>query len=84
MIIGANWRLENAKSPAGVLPGKQPGATCMNEYTAYLVCTWYLVPAMYKVPGIGLSRVSKLVTTALLSLMNRITNRRGHWVGADN
>ena len=38
-MVGANWRLENAKSPAAVLQENNPDATCMS------------IPRIY-VPGI--------------------------------
>ena len=47
--VSANWRRENAKSPAAMLQENNPQtphACSQYEYTAY-VCTWYLVFAMY-------------------------------------
>ena len=40
MIVSANWRLENAKSPAAMFQVNNPDATRMSIYR---VCTWYLV-----------------------------------------
>ena len=53
MIVGANWRLENAKSPAGMLQENNPNATCKSIPRMYLVS---FVVAIYM-------SVSKLVTT---------------------
>ena len=58
MIVGANWRHENAKSPAAMLQENNPDATCMSIPRMYLVsctCEVYIF-------------VSKRVTTELLSL----------------
>ena len=40
LILGANWRLENAKSPAAMLQENNPDTTCMSIPRMYLVsCT---------------------------------------------
>ena len=36
MIVGANWRLENAKSPAAMLQENNPDVTCMSIPCMYL------------------------------------------------
>ena len=77
MIIGANWRRENAKSPA-MLQENHPDATwhCMSIPRMYLAsCCCRTCDVIH---GIDVS-VSKLVTTELLSLGT--THRHGHCCG---
>ena len=65
-MIGANWQLENAKSPAATLQENNPDATCMSILNR--VCSWYLVVlAMYVYIRIYVY-ISKLVTTEFLSV----------------
>ena len=40
LIVSANWRLENAKSPAAILQENNPQTP---HAWVYRVCTWYLV-----------------------------------------
>ena len=69
-LIGANWQLENAKSPAATLQENNPDATCMSILNR--VCSWYLVVlAMYVYIRIYVY-ISKLVTTEFLSVGWRI------------
>ena len=58
MIESANWRLENAKSPAAMFQENNPDATRMS-----IPRIMYLVSC-----GICDVNVSKLVTSELLSL----------------
>ena len=44
LIVSANWRLENTKSPAAMLQENNPQTS---HASVYLVCTWYLVFAMH-------------------------------------
>ena len=62
IVISANWRFENAKSPAAMLQENNPQTP---HASVYCVCTWYLVVfAMYFEVYIS---VSKLVTTGMQS-----------------
>ena len=77
MIVSADWRLENAKSPAAMLQENNPHRRQTHEYTAYYtVCTWYLVFAMHTCLSRSLCDYSEL------SFVARMTNRHGHidWV----
>ena len=66
MIVNESWRVENAKSPLAILQENNPDAT---RVSIYHVCPWYfVVPGICDVGSAYLIPVSKLVTTALLSL----------------
>ena len=62
MIVSANWRLENAKSPAAMLQENNPDATRMSIPRMYLA-SHLVVRAMNQYMP-----VSKLVNAELLSL----------------
>ena len=73
LIVGATWRLDNAKSSAAMLQENSPDATCMGIS--------YALGVLLQILAMNIS-VSKLVTTELLCLC-RMTNRHGHcWVRA--
>ena len=69
MIVSANWRLENAKSPATILQENN-----LPHAWVYRVCTWHLVVlAMYI--------YAWLEACDYRAFVARMTNRHGHWVG---
>ena len=68
--MSANWRLENAKSPAAMLQENNPDATRMSIPR---ICTWYL--AVF-----AMCVYVCLEACDYGAFVNRITNRHGHWV----
>ena len=69
-VVGVNWRLDNAKSPAVMLQESNPDATCIN--VPYIPGILLQVLATYIC-------VSEFVATEFLPLSST-TNRHGHLV----
>ena len=70
--ISANWRLENAKSPAAMLQENNPNATRVSIPRMHLVscciCDVYLYVCL------------EACGCRAFVAINRMTNRHGHWV----
>ena len=84
LIVSANWRLENAKSdlkmPRAPPPCSRKTTRRRHTHTwVYRVCM-YLVSCICDIRSICLSRSLGLYR-ALVAIINKRTNRHGHWLG---
>ena len=76
--LGANWRLENAKSPAAMLQLNNPDATCMHACMS--------VPRMCLVYSCTCDSCVyvRLEACDYGAFVWRMTNGHKHWVGVDS
>ena len=69
-IVGANWRLDNAKSTAATLQENNPDGTCMMSTPSICLASCCTCDVIYV----------SLEACDDRAVVSRMTNRHGHWV----
>ena len=73
--VGANGRVDNAKTLAAMLQENTPDATCWS--IPGTICTWYMAADILLLNSCDVYVSLEVVITELSS---RMTKRYGHWV----